>query len=46
MAPDKKEAFTKGVKNDPEKKGGGITAAQGSRHKSHYYDFRGCQMSM
>lgn len=47
MAPDKKEAFTKGVKNDPEKKGGGeITAAQGSRHKSHYYDFRGCQTSM
>lgn len=23
MAPDKKEAFTKGVKNEPEKKGGG-----------------------
>lgn len=23
MAPDKKEAFTKGVKNNPEKKGGG-----------------------
>lgn len=44
MAPDKKEGFTKGVKNDPEKKGGKKSQLlKGQGTKAIKLDFRGCQ---